>query len=153
MKQASGSSEDLKCYLHLIAVDPAKVNAHRLKQLKYWQGRSAELLEASRKEIMEILDEDLRRLYLHKKGNSKTTPLFHCALFREMARAAGASDESIIDELIQGMFITGDIRRSHVWAPKLVPAELTVEQWEDEACEERKVLVQQIQSSVSDSKV
>ena len=111
MTKAEAFSDDLSGYLKEIATNPDKVNSHRLAQLAHWKQRAKDLMATSRAEIMAIKDDDLRNLYLHKKGNKDNSPLFHCALFRKMAQTAGASHIALIDELLQGMYITGEVRK------------------------------------------
>ena len=104
--------------LDMIVNDPSEINKLRLDAIEYWTKRSKELETASLRELKRIKDPNLRRLYIREKNTGKTTPFFHCALFREMANAAKASDKKVIDELVEGMYITGDVKRSNVWPPK-----------------------------------
>ena len=66
-----------------------------------------------------------------------------------MANAAKASDKKVIDELVEGMYITGDVKRSNVWPPKESEALLTEAQWEADALKERKDVLKQIHSSTA----
>ena len=106
--------------LDMIANDPRKINKLRLYAIEHWTKRSKDLEATSFNELRKIKDPNLRRLYIREKDTGKTTPFFHCALFREMADAAKASDKKVIDELVEGMYITGDVKRSNVWPPRKV---------------------------------
>ena len=119
-------------YLKWIAQNADCVNKHRYARLKHWKRRAHELRQESLREIGQIPDADLRRLYLRNKAPEeiKNFDFFHCALFREMAQHVKASDAKVVDELIKGMFLAGSVAKSDVWPAKPQEPVLTTEEWD-----------------------
>ena len=149
MEKCEKFPKEIDHNLDMIANDPSKVNKLRLDAIEYWTKRSKELEAASLGELKKIKDPNLRRLYIRERDRGRTTPFFHCVLFREMANAAKASDKKVIDEIVEGMYITGDVKRSDVWPPKESEALLTEAQWDADALKERKDVLKQIHSSTA----
>ena len=135
--------------LDMIANNPNRLNKLRLEAIEHWTRRSKQLETTSLNELRKIKDPNLRRLYIREGDTGRTTPFFHCALFREMADAAKASDSKVIDELVEGMYITGDVKRSNVWPAKESEAVLTEAQWDADALKEREDVLKQIHSSTA----
>ena len=108
-------------------------------QRRQVQNRVAqELRELSHQWVGLSPDPDLRALYTKKlKPESKNNDFFHLALFSAMAVAAECEDQKLVQELAEGMYITGPVAKSDVWPsvdnPK--PA-VIIDEWDASAEQE-----------------
>ena len=98
----------------MVCEQPSKINLLRPQALDYWQRQAIELFPSSMQELDQISDAPLRRL-LRGVQDDQTPVLgefFHVALWRVMAQAGSCKDQHLIDEMLQGMNIVGEISRS-----------------------------------------
>ena len=119
--------EQLTANIEMVCKQPDKVNLLRSQSMEYWQQQALDLFAQSVAELDQVEDAPLRRLLRGVPVNQ--TPImgefFHVALWRAMAQAGSRKDQHLINEMLQGMNIVGDISRSFRW-PALQKNEDTV---------------------------
>ena len=64
----------------------------------------------------------------------------HLALWRELARSAGAGDAKYIDEFATGFDVVGDIARCGVWAAQSEQAKMSIKELGERVSEFRAVV-------------
>ena len=110
----------------------------RATALDFWAARAHALLPDTDRELKAIHDPWLRRLLRGVQDHEppalgKTT---HISLWREMLRAARCIDHFLLEEMLFGFPIVGEITRSFRWhpldhqAPPLLEEELVARAWE-----------------------
>eukprot|EP00913_Durusdinium_trenchii_P004667 g4332.t1 len=110
---------DLQEALALTAHHSAWLRDHRCRALTFWEHRAHALLPETDQILGKVYDPWLRALL---RGTADDQPIqlgkcTHIALWREMAQAARSVDCHLVDQLLMGMPIVGDIDRSHRWEP------------------------------------
>ena len=102
-----------------VCSDPAAVNDKRHELLKLWKARAEELQPGSLAELDKVSDPFLRRLLRGVPDGvaPKLGQFFHVQLWREMAAAGNCKDQHLIEELLVGMNIVGDVAKSGRWPP------------------------------------
>ena len=95
--------------------DPAAVSKKRSKLLEYWKAGAEALKSTSTAALDAIVDPHLRRLLRGAPDAESPTigKFFHVELQREMALAGDCQDKHLIDELLAGMTIVGEVARSN----------------------------------------
>ena len=121
--------------------------------LKYWHNRAEELKDASLDEIFNVCDVHIRNLFLKNSIKPRKDyalgEFVHLALYRDLARCAGAKDASYIDEFAAGLPIIGRVHRSGRW-PALTRVEapdLTEEALKEKAWEIQKRIARRVAKS------
>ncbi|CAE7754369.1 unnamed protein product, partial [Symbiodinium microadriaticum] len=102
---------DLQAVLQEIVDHPAAIRDRRESLLQHWQGRARDLVPESERLLKQIPDRHLRRLL---RGVPDDQPVelgafFHVALWRELMQQAACSDVDLVDQIMAGMPIVGDI--------------------------------------------
>ena len=105
-----------------VCSDSAALVEERHAMLQYWSERALALIPISEAELRLVPDALLRRLL---RGVPDCQPVvlgkfFHIALWRALARAGGCKDQHLIEELLAGMTIVGEVGRSGRWPPMVV---------------------------------
>ena len=102
-----------------VCSEPEDVLWCRLQALTHWRQRAEALLPETLKEIDSISDPYLRRLL--RGCNDDETPALgsvtHLALWREMLAAAGCADKKLVDQMLAGFNIVGQVTPSGRWPP------------------------------------
>jgi len=125
---------DLQEALAMVVFHPHKVLGHREGALAFWSAQAHYLLPETDRELSFVRDPHLRRLL---RGVPDGQPLqlgtcTHVALWRHMLAAAHCVDQRLVDDLLFGFPIVGDIQRSQRW-PLLIDLEDALS--ESELCE------------------
>ena len=91
--------------------------------LHSWDARAHDLVPESDKLLKQIPDRHLRCLLRGVPDDQPVTlgSFFHVALWRQLLQQASCSDVDLVDQIIAGMPIVGDIASSHRWAPDRKP--------------------------------
>ena len=120
-----------------------EVRAWRSAKFDEWRQRAIDLRQQSIYELLLLLDERLRKLWLNLRGldpppstsDLKLDDFLHIALRREVHTAAGSSDQTILDSTLRGFAVVGDIQRGNVWQPhpRYAPPVYTEQQLEGKA--------------------
>jgi len=100
-----------------IATHRQAIIEHREQALHHWTRRAHELHKTSL-DILERLPTSNRKVL--RRGR-QLGEYFHVALFREMLDSIGYPDAKYIDEIIEGLWVTGPVAPSHVWDPEPDP--------------------------------
>ncbi|CAE7920767.1 unnamed protein product, partial [Symbiodinium necroappetens] len=108
---------DLQAVLQEIVDHPQAICDRRESLLQHWDARARELVPQSDSLLKQIPDRHLRRLL---RGVPDDQPVelgafFHVALWRELMQHAACSDVDLVDQIMAGMPIVGDIASSHRW--------------------------------------
>ena len=109
--------EQLNQNIDMVCNHPDKVNQLRSQAMTYWERQAKELADQSLAELDQVEDAPLRRL-LRGVPDEKTPMVgefFHIALWRAMAQSGGCKDQHLVNEMLNGMNIVGDISRSFRW--------------------------------------
>jgi hypothetical protein len=107
----------LNANLDLACQQPDHINNFRAGALAYWEKQAQELLPVSLVLLDQISDTPLRQLLRGVPDNTvpELGQFFHVALWRAMAAAGSCKDQHLVDEMLHGMTIVGDIARSFRW--------------------------------------
>ena len=102
-----------------VCEDPVENNSNRLKAFAFWEKRCDELRVSSLQELARVPDPFLRRLLRGAPDSVQPVvgKFFHVALWRELAKAGHCKDAHLVEELLKGMPIVGDVARSGRWPP------------------------------------
>lgn len=108
---------DLQEALAMVVFHPHRVLGHREGALRFWEAQAHQLLPATDRELRAVHDPYLRRLL---RGVPDDQPLqvgscTHVALWRHMLAAAKCVDQHLVNDMLQGFPIVGDIQRSQRW--------------------------------------
>eukprot|EP00434_Breviolum_minutum_P043455 symbB.v1.2.038741.t1/scaffold6153.1/size20491/1 len=108
---------DLQECLSLAVRFPEWLNSYRKHVLAFWEAQAIRLLPETEKVLSQVEDRHLRRLL---RGQDDHCPLqlgscFHIALWKELMAKANSIDTDLVDQMLQGMSIVGDIARSRRW--------------------------------------
>ena len=108
---------DLQECLSLAVRFPEWLNNYRKHVLAFWEAQAIRLLPETEKVLSQVEDRHLRRLL---RGQDDHCPLqlgscFHIALWKEVMAKANSIDTDLVDQMLQGMSIVGDIARSRRW--------------------------------------
>ena len=110
-------SQELQFNIDWVCGSAPSVIAWRDNKLKFWHDRAVQLLPRSISELNSINDDALRRLL--RGCSDKEVPqlgsCFHVALWRELALAGKCQDQGLIDQMLQGLPIVGDVLKSGRW--------------------------------------
>ena len=106
---------DLQEALAFAVHKPRQLLGHRQGALQFWADRAERLLPLTDQELRAIHDPYLRSLL---RGAPDDQPaqlgtVTHVALWRELLAASRCIDSSLVDEMINGFSIVGDIKRSY----------------------------------------
>ncbi|CAE7809987.1 unnamed protein product, partial [Symbiodinium necroappetens] len=116
---------DLQAVLQQIVDDPAGVCDRRASLLQHWDQRARALIPESDKVLKQIPDCHLRRLLRGlrtiSRWRSAIGTFFHVALWRELLHEAKCPDVDLVDQILAGMPIVGDIASSHRWVADRKP--------------------------------
>ena len=121
--QDAALDSDLQAVLQEIVDNPQAVCDRRESLLHSWEARAHDLVPQSDKLLKQIPDRHLRCLL---RGAPDDQPLalgtfFHVALWRQLLQQASCSDVGLVDQIMSGMPIVGDIASSHRWAADRKP--------------------------------
>ena len=121
--QDAAIDSDLQAVLQEIVDHPKAVCDRRESLLQTWDARARDLVPESEKLLKQIPDRHLRCLL---RGVPDDQPVelgafFHVALWRELLQQASCSDVDLVDQIMAGMPIVGDIASSHRWAADRKP--------------------------------
>ena len=118
--------------LSSLQADWGAVNRLRSDRIQFWARRALDLRSQSIAEINAITDPHLRNLlFLNitvSDDQRQVGQFVHLALWREIARSAGAGDAKYVDEFASGFEVVGDIARSGVWDEQFDEAKISVEE-------------------------
>ena len=108
---------DLQECLSLAVRFPEWLNGYRKHVLAFWEAQANRLLPETEKILSQVEDRRLRRLL---RGQDDHCPLqmgscFHIALWKELMAKANSIDTDLVDQMLHGMSIVGDIARSKRW--------------------------------------
>ena len=114
---------DLQVVLQEIVDDPAGICDRRASLLQHWDARARALVPESESELKQIPVSHLRRLLRGVPDDQPVTlgAFFHVALWRELLQEAKCSDVDLVDQIMAGTPIVGDIASSHRWAADRKP--------------------------------
>ena len=120
---------DLQECLSLAVKFPQWLNNYRQEKLRVWGAQAIALLPDTDKILRQVQDPHLRRLL---RGQDDASPLqlgscFHIALWRKLMHEARSIDKSLVDQMLSGMSIVGDISRSHRWPEVQSSCDLSLE--------------------------
>ena len=121
--QDAAIDSDLQAVLQEIVDNPQAVCDRRESLLHSWEARAHDLVPESDKLLKQIPDRHLRCLL---RGAPDDQPLalgtfFHVVLWRQLLQQASCSDVDLVDQIMSGMPIVGDIASSHRWAADRKP--------------------------------
>ena len=121
---------DLQAALSFVVHKPHQLLGHRQGALQFWAARAERLLPLTDLELRAIHDPYLRSLL---RGVPDDQPVqlgtvTHVALWRELLAASRCIDSSLVDEMINGFSIVGDIKRSFRWPRLPLPDDALPEQ-------------------------
>ena len=121
--QGAAIDSDLQAVLQEIVDHPKTVCDRRESLLQTWDARARDLVPESEKLLKQIPDRHLRCLL---RGVPDDQPValgafFHVALWRELLQQASCSDVDLVDQIMAGMPIVGDIASSHRWVADRKP--------------------------------
>ncbi|OLP84362.1 hypothetical protein AK812_SmicGene34786 [Symbiodinium microadriaticum] len=121
--QDAAIDSDLQAVLQELVDHPKAVCDRRESLLRTWDARARDLVPESEKLLKQIPDRHLRCLL---RGVPDDQPVelgafFHVALWRELLQQASCSDVDLVDQIMAGMPIVGDIASSHRWAADRKP--------------------------------
>ncbi|CAL1134601.1 unnamed protein product [Cladocopium goreaui] len=121
---------DLQEALAFAVHKPHQLLGHRQGALQFWADRAERLLPLTDQELRAIHDPYLRSLL---RGAPDDQPVqigtvTHVALWRELLAASRCIDSSLVDEMINGFSIVGDIKRSFRWPQLPLPDDALPEQ-------------------------
>ena len=139
----------LQAALRALALDPAAAVARRLEALAWWEAEAHRLLPVSLARIAAQPDPDLRALL---RGCSEhERPLLgqvcHVALYEAMLNAVRSVDAKLVDDLLHGFPIVGEIHASGRWPPYTKPQlALPVRDALARAWDIRKKIVQRVEA-------
>ena len=124
--QDAAIDSDLQAVLQEIVDRPAVICDRReslLQRWDRWDARAHELVPASDRLLQQVPDRRLRRLLRGVPDNQSVElgAFFHVALWRELLQQAACSDVDLVDQIMSGMPIVGDIASSHRWAADRKP--------------------------------
>ena len=146
---AAAIDSDLRAVLQEIVDNPQAVCDRRESLLHTWEARARDLVPESDKLLKQIPDRHLRCLL---RGAPDDKPLelgtkFHVALWRQLLQQASCSDVDLVDQIMSGMPIVGDIASSHRWAADRKPHadHLSVDSLRSRAWEFRSKVLKAIQ--------
>ena len=128
---------DLQECLSLAVRFPEWLNNHRMHVLTFWEAQAVRLLPETEKILGQVEDRHLRRLL---RGQDDHLPLqlgscFHIALWRELMAKANSIDTDLVDQMLHGMSIVGDIARSRRWPATQATEDLSVDKLRSRAWE------------------
>ena len=119
--------QQLNANIDMVCQQPEQLNQTHSQALDYWHKQALDLMPQSLAVLDQIRDAPLRRLL--KGGPDDQVPelgqFFHFALWKAMAAAGSCKDQHLVDEMLHGMNIVGEISRSFRW-PALVKTEDTL---------------------------
>ena len=121
---------DLQEALAFAVHRPHQLLGHRQGALQFWADRAERLLPLTDQVLRAIPDPYLRSLL---RGTPDDQPVqlgtvTHVALWRELLAASRCIDSSLVDEMINGFSIVGDIKRSFRWPRLPQPDDVLPEQ-------------------------
>ena len=123
------------------------LNAHRMQLLAYWEKQAARLLPDTEKILKQVSDPHLRRLLRGQEDHDpiKLGSCFHIALWQVLMQQAKSIDHDLVDQMLEGMPIVGDIARSRRWPPApggeaISISELRTRAWEFSAKVNKNVM-------------
>ena len=96
---------------------PGAMIGHRRKQMLPWNQRALLTMASSLEELGREPDAFLRRLLrgCEDHESPELGQFFHVQLWREMAHAADVCDKALVEQIVQGMPIAGQILPSNRW--------------------------------------
>ena len=118
-------------------VFPEWLNSHRKHVLAFWEAQATHLLPETEKILSQVEDRHLRRLL---RGQDDHCPLqlgscFHVALWKKLMAKANSIDTDLVDQMLHGMSIVGDIARSKRWPTTQGTEDLSLEVFRSRAWE------------------
>ena len=128
---------DLQECLSLAVRFPGWLNGYRKHVLAFWEAQAIRLLPETEKILNQVEDRHLRRLL---RGQDDHRPLqlgscFHIALWKELMAKANSIDTDLVDQMLHGMSIVGDIARSKRWPTTQGTEDLSLENLRSRAWE------------------
>ena len=124
LTQDATIDSDLQVVLQEIVDHPEAICDRRESLLQHWDARARDLVPESERLLKQIPDRYLRRLL--RSGVFRTISralgaFFHVVLWRELMQQAACPDVDLVDQIMAGMPIVGDIASSHRWAADRKP--------------------------------